>query len=448
MKKKLFTLLFCSVLALTASAEGYQVNSLSARQNGMGHVGTAMHLGAESQFFNPAGMGFMDKKLDISGSFTAIISKCYAKVDGTEYTTNSPASTPINAMLAFSVYDFLKFGVAFYTPYGSNINWGESWPGAPLNQSVKLSVYTVQPTVAWRPLKGLSVGVGLTINWGSVNLNKALIMGSSGDQALIAAGLPAMFGNNALASVNLTGNASPRVGVNVGIMWDINDKWTVGFDFRSRVDMRVKAGTANLSTAPSFEQLAALAAKYPQFAAIGLLNKLDKASFAAQMPCAAVYRFGVAYRPIKPLIVSFDAQLTGWNAYKALDITFADEIAKNFNQHIEKNYKNSWLFSLGAEYAVSNRFDVRCGLIVDTTPCNKDYYNPETPGMTKIEPSVGLTFRPISCLSINAAFLYVHGLGAKDRACPYQDLVLGERTFRADYRLRAFCPSIGIRFEL
>ncbi len=29
-----------------ASAEGYQINTLSARQNGMGHTGTALKLGA------------------------------------------------------------------------------------------------------------------------------------------------------------------------------------------------------------------------------------------------------------------------------------------------------------------------------------------------------------------------------------------------------------------
>ena len=51
------TLLSLSTLA--ASAEGYQINTLSARQNGMGHTGTAMKLGAESMIFNPAGLGFL-----------------------------------------------------------------------------------------------------------------------------------------------------------------------------------------------------------------------------------------------------------------------------------------------------------------------------------------------------------------------------------------------------
>lgn len=42
---------------VSASAEGYQINTLSAKQGGMGHTGTALKLGAESMFFNPAGLG-------------------------------------------------------------------------------------------------------------------------------------------------------------------------------------------------------------------------------------------------------------------------------------------------------------------------------------------------------------------------------------------------------
>lgn len=50
---------------LPAAAEGYQVNTLSARQNGMGHTGTALKLGAESMIFNPAGLAFDAKTLDL-----------------------------------------------------------------------------------------------------------------------------------------------------------------------------------------------------------------------------------------------------------------------------------------------------------------------------------------------------------------------------------------------
>lgn len=146
--------LLCSIAALSvslyAAAEGYQVNTLSAKQGGMGHTGVAQKLGAESMYFNPAGLGFMDKTLDLSASVNAISATAKAKVNDTWYETDNGISTPLMISAAFNIYDNLKAGINIYTPYGSSIDWTVNWPGAVLNQSVDLATYTVQPTVAWR----------------------------------------------------------------------------------------------------------------------------------------------------------------------------------------------------------------------------------------------------------------------------------------------------------
>ncbi len=418
-------------------AEGYQVNTLSAKQNGMGHTGTAMKLGSESMIFNPAGLAFMDKTIDFSGSVTGIFATAHAKVDGTEYSTANDPSTPLSFNLGMSVYDKLKVGVSFYTPYGSGINWGENWPGAVLNQSVKLQAFTVQPTVAWRILPNLSIGAGAMVTWGNVDLNKGLVTPGSLNNLLTAMGMPMRF-EDTPASINLSGKAAVTVGVNVGAMWDISDKVTVGASFRSQMGMKVKCGNASVS--------------YANEAAQGLLqqqlNILNQANFKAEMPCAAVYNIGVSYKPVKKLILAFDAQLTGWNAYKSLDIEFLSEQLTPYNQHLEKNYRNSWTFHLGGQYSLTERFDLRAGLMLDTTPVRKTNYNPETPGMTKIEPAVGFSFYPVKNFSIDAALQYVAGLGYDGASCSYADLLAGKvDVFTADYNVHAWNPSIGVTFR-
>lgn len=456
MKKTLITL--AALAAITsASAEGYQINTLSARQNGMGHTGTALYLGAESMIFNPAGLTSLDSSLEVTGSFTAILATAKATLpDGSQFTTDNSPSTPLSASVGFSIYDNLKAGVTFYTPYGSGINWTDNWPGAVLNQSVSLKTFTLQPTIAWQPLKGLSIGAGLMLTWGNVNLNKGLIDPTSFNrmqQGMIALGWMTpdqymKYGTSTIpASINLNGSAGVAVGVNVGVMYDINDQWTVGFDYRSKMSMKVKAGDATLKFANAHAQ-AILDNQ------IGLLNQ---SQFAAQMPCAAVYNFGVSYRPINKLTLAFDAQLTGWNTYKSLDIEFLDEALASYNQHIEKNYRNSWTFHIGGEYKLTDRLDLRLGMMIDTTPVNANHYNPETPGMTKIEPSVGFSFRPIKNFSIDASFLYVAGLGADNRSCEYPDVIAAKypqlfdgvtsKTFTADYHVHAFNPSIGFTLK-
>lgn len=439
--KRILTSAVAAMAALSLMAEGYQINTLSTKQLGMGHAGTAMKLGAESMIFNPAGLGFSDKTLDITGSITGIKSEATATVEGKDYKTENGLSTPLAVNAAFKVYDNLQAGISFYTPYGSGINWTNDWPGAVLSQKVDLKMYCIQPTLSWRITPKLSVGAGLMITWGSVNLDKGLVSGASFDAMLPQP----MLGDMPAASINLNGTSQVALGVNVGAMYEITDQWTVGASFRSKMSMKVKAGIA----AVDYANETAKTLLEPK------LGNVDKANFKAKMPAPYVLNFGVAYKPIKPLTLAFDAQLTGWNTYRQLDIEFPSPLS-GFNQNIPKNYSNAWCFKLGAQYELTKRFDIRAGLMVDTSPVNKDYYNPETPGMTKIEPTVGFSFRPIPRLSIDFAFMYIHGMGIDGAKCGYEDLLLKsaglpeaayQKTFTADYKVHAFAPSLGISYS-
>lgn len=438
--------LIAAALALASSsslmAEGYQVNTLSARQGGMAHTGVALKLGAESQLFNPAGMGFMTRTLDISAGISGVMATGYATTGGTRHETSNKVSTPLMASAAFSIYDFLKAGITVYTPYGSSINWSENWPGAVLNQSVDLATYTIQPTIAWRITPRLSVGAGLTIAWGNVDLNKGLVVPSTVDMSLAASGIPYRFGDTTPASVNLTGTASVAAGYNIGVMYDISDRWTAGVSYRSLMKMRVKAGNASVTYANDIAR-----------SALSSLDVLNEANFTAEMPMPAVLTIGASYRPLSNLTVALDAQLTFWSSYKTLDIEFLSQQLTPYNQHLVKDYSDAWAFRLGAQYGLTDRFDLRAGFIVDLSPVNTSHYNPETPGMTKLEPTIGFTFRPIPSVAIDLSAVYVAGLGTDQARCSYTDLLaqrLGlpsEREFTADYKVHAFVPSIGLSYS-
>lgn len=439
MKKKLTILAAAAAMTAPAFAEGYQVNSLSARQTGMGHTGVALKLGSESMFFNPGALSFLDKNIDFNGSFTMIKPSVTAKVPGgVKYENMSTYATPLAAHLGMKVYDNFAAGISFYTPYGSKIDWSDNWPGAELNQRVKLQIFTVQPTFSWKILPNLSVGAGIMVTWGNVDMSKGLVSGSSLDMMLQAMGNPYRFGSTTPASVGLKGNADVAVGANIGALWDINKKWTVGASWRSQQTMKVRSGEATVTYANDVARTI-LEQR---------LNMIHQANFKAQMPAPWVLNFGVSYRPIEKLVIAADAQLTGWHAYQHLDIEFLSEQVKPYDQHIDKNYKNSWTFKLGAQYDLTHRFQVRAGLIVDQTPVSKQHYNPETPGETKIEPSVGLSFYPVPQLSIDASVLYVHGIKTTGTGT-YPDLLLGKpSTFTAVYQVNAWAPSIGLTLHL
>lgn len=461
MKKAVIALLLGATV-VSARAEGYQVNTFSTKQEGMGHAGVAMKLGAESQIFNPGAVAFSDKVFEISGAVSAIKSSATCTYEGVDYNTASKISTPMNFSASFRIYDNLYGGVTFYTPYGSSIDWGQSWAGAVLNQSVSLKVMTVQPTLSWRIIPRLSVGAGLMISWGSVDLNKGLVSASSLNKLIGLMNMTGQYGQLAEyngvtpASVNLNGKSELALGVNVGALYEINDKVSVGASFRSKQTMHVKTGDATVTYAD--EQARQILG--------ATLDNLNTTNFDASMPAPYVFTFGAAYKPIPRLTLAFDAQLNGWGTYKQLDITFANQ--QQFDQHLKKDYHNAWTFHLGGQYAATDRLDVRAGLMVDLSPVNDDHYNPETPGMTKFEPAVGLSFRPVKGLSVDLAFMYVGSAGKKGATGQYDDFLAPiyngmldkagipeammprlplTGTFRADYKAHAFIPSIGVSYS-
>ena len=163
--KKVIALACLSMLPMTyVAAEGYQVNAQSTKQAGMGHVGVAMKLGAESMHFNPAGLAFMENKIHLSAGVSGVFSKGkFTDGDYVQRPDNTP-STPLYVYAGFKIYDNLAAGVSVTTPYGSSMNWGKDWKGAHLVQDIALKAFNVQPTVSWKITDRLSVGAGLMMD--------------------------------------------------------------------------------------------------------------------------------------------------------------------------------------------------------------------------------------------------------------------------------------------
>ena len=197
--KRLLTLLVAVVSATGLRAEGYQVNNLSTRQTGMGHVGTAMKLNSESIFFNPAATAFQDSKFDLSVGAAGILSYCTYTPSPTmengfysgnrpEWESDNKMSTPIYAYFNYKPSDRWAVGLGFFTPNGSSMNWGDDWPGANLVQEINLAAYTVQPTVSFKLCDRVSIGAGLMITWGNFDLSRSMLPVATGS-ATAAGGL-------------------------------------------------------------------------------------------------------------------------------------------------------------------------------------------------------------------------------------------------------------------
>lgn len=475
--KKVIALVGLSLLPFSyAAAEGYQANAQSTKQAGMGHVGVAMKLGAESMHFNPAGLVFMEKPVQLSAGVSGVFSKGkFTKGDYTARPDNTP-STPLYIYAGFKIYDNLAAGVSLTTPFGSGMNWGKDWQGAHLVQDISLQAFNLQPTVSWRIMDRLSVGAGLMMEFGNIELSRALIgpgelgamagklLAMKPELAALAApllGEIAKFDDISAASVNLKGDAGIRLGFNVGAMFDINEQWTVGLSYRSKVKARVKEGDVQLTYAnrESMDQILGTVNKFLPL--IGVQNPIalpefNNATFSSELPLPDNWNVGVTYRPTDRWVVSGEVQFVGWGAYDKLDVHFypTEELGV-YDISAPKRYKNSRIYRLGTQFAATNRLDVRLGAYYDESPVEDNYLNPETPSMDKLGITAGLSFRPLERLSVDFAFSYVTGFG-RDGSYTDEYMLLKslpvpesekQRTFGGHYNIYALMPALGLSYS-
>ena len=430
MKKTLFAVLAaCSLL----SAESYQVNTLSAKQLGMAHTGAGLKLGSESMHFNPGGLGFLDKALDISAGATFIMPE--VEFYGSQgKTVNDKLGTPLYVYMASRITDWISAGWSFTTPYGNSADYGKNWEGAGLLQDISLSVYALQPTAAFKVRNDISIGVGPAIYFGSFEQSKDLVLSQS---------LPP----NAM-SVNFSGDADVAIAANVGILYDLlPNKLSLGVGYRSEAKMKVAEGKPKVSY--TNENIETTVAAVPQLK--GAVNLLEASRLKAELPLPANLNTGISFRPTEKLLLAFDWQMVFWGAYKELIMDLGNP---TFNAVSQKNYHNTDAYRFGAQYTVIDQLDVRLGLYYDETPVDDDYLTPESPSTNKLGTTIGLSFRPIPNLSIDVAFLYSNGSGDLGR-----DATSGSNPDKFDaskneydglngrYEVQALVPSIGLNFN-
>lgn len=431
--KRFFLVLLAVVFVMPVFAEGYQVNVLSAKQTGMGHVGAGMKLGAESMHFNPAGLVFLNNNVDLSVGFSGIFSQAKYKDGDYSAKTDNPVGTPVYAYAGYRIFDNLAAGISLTTPYGNSLKWPNNWKGAHLIQDISLKSYVIQPTLSYKILDKLSIGVGMQIAFGNVELSRALLPVG----ALVAVpGFGPDYADVVAVSATLEGKSKIKLGYNIGVMYDVCDQVTIGLSYRSRIRMKVKEGTASLDYAS--DRVKAV------LDALGKIPPLDKGTFHAQLPLPSNTTLGVSYRPAERWELALDLQYVGWSAYDSLNVVFNEKVLQIQDIKAEKNYKNTMTYRIGAQYMATERLDVRMGLYYDQSPIRKHNYNPETPGMGKIGVSTGLSFEPYRNLQIDFAFLYIQGIG---RDGSYPDPANPAGVFSGHYNSSAYSASLGIAYR-
>ncbi len=409
--KKLFIGAALLISSLSAYAEGYQVNLQGNRQTGMGHTGTGLLMGASSLHFNPGALGFMESKYEFSLGASFIFSNNTFQKQGPslyEAKSDNPMGTPFYFYGATKLTDKMVFGLSVTTPFGNSLSWGKEWDGRFLIQDISLRAIFIQPTIAYKINDKFGVGVGFVAVNGDVELNKALPLTDQGG----------VEGN-----VNIAGNTW-AFGFNAGLTYKANETLTLGLNYRSEVMVKLEGGDATFNTPKSLNTSSA----FPKN------NKFD-----AQLPMPYNITFGAGFQASEKLLLALDLQYVGWSAYKTLDFDFEQNTPSLQDSENVRNFENTMIYRLGAEYELKENVQLRAGIYYDTTPIPEDLLTPETPGTNKTGISAGFTWGITEKMDLDGSLLYIHGQKREDGYAP--------SNFYGTYSTNAIIPGIGLTYS-
>lgn len=424
MQKKCFIFSLLMILCVqNLYAGGYQVMLQGNRQTAIGLNGAAITRDASSIFWNPGSMTWSKNSLQLGVSpIFANILYADTETSNGNYTarTNNLINYPFHVYAVYGKNKW-KAGLGIYTPFGSRAEWEDTWKGRFILKSIDLKAIYFQPTFSYRLTDKIGIGAGLVYAMGSVKLSKAI---------------PIQTNDGTESEVNLNGTTS-GLGYNIGIQFQPTEKISIGVNYRSLINAEVEGGDAEFNV-PAY--------------LLGTSFPTDN-TFSASLPLPANLLVGLGWQVHPRWLVAAEANLVQWSAYESLKIDFEKNSDQLQDLDSPRNYKNSVLMKLGAEYTATDKLDLRMGIYYDPSPADKGYITPETPNSNRINFTGGFGYDFNEKATLDMSLLVV--LGAETSQSTQDLLNAGtlnpakgsQEALAGSYKFNAIIPGVSFHYN-
>ena len=418
-------LLFAGVPPLL-DAQGFGIYEQGTCSMGRAGTGVAAPCAdGSAMFFNPAGLASLKgghatagvTLIDVEGGFTDDIFHQETSLD-------DPLLAVPQAYVSYSPSPRLGVGVGLFAPYGLQTEWPLTFDGRFTGyKNILRSIY-VQPTLAYQVTSWLSLGGGLDVVIGKVELNQRLDLSNQVIPAIPGVPIPAgtsfaQFGiapGTDFADAHLEATKTTLTAHWGGIV-KFNEKLSIG----GRYLMHAKfdySGTAQFGQVPTnliipadivIGGVTVAPAGTPVDAllrALGVFNTIlvpQSVSTSITNPEQVV--FGAAYKPRRDWTLLADYQFTRWaKRFSQVNIDFANPL---LNRVLYERYQNTNGFRFGAEWAKDATWTLRGGYLYHEGAAPPETVTPLLPEGDRNEFTGGVTVKLAKGLTGDVAYQYV-----------------------------------------
>lgn len=397
-----------AALSSAAVAGGFMLTEQSVAGLGRAYAGAGI-VGDDlsAVWYNPAGMSLLSGTAVQMGAVVADLDL--------EVTTNESATfghhkaskengrkhgVPIpNMYLVHQIKDDMWFGLGITVPFGMATEYDNNWAAADKGMNAEVKVFDINPNVAFKLTDTLSFGAGVSLQYVTAQFEQKNNLG---------------HGTAMRVRLNADGWAW---GGNLGFMWQPTETVRVGLAYRSQVNHKADGYLkSDLETANGT-----------------LIKHFQSNDGHAEMSAPHVITLTGTWKATEALRLSGLVRWTNWSSFDKLPISgsslynasytagvlaYGPEVAgqKATNKHnAVYNWKDSWLFTVGADYDINDEFTVRGGVGYEISPVDDDKYRSATiPDTDRLWLSMGATWHASKNLQSDFGIAYLKGIGNKD----------------------------------
>lgn len=352
----LFFLVFLGTGPLSQGS-GFLIYEHGAAAMAMAGAFVAVANNPTAIFHNPAGLAFLDGTQISLGTTLITASGSLSLPNWPDPTFQSIEREsqwfyPSTFYISHKISDRIVAGFGFFTPYGLGIKWPKDYPLRYIAVSDDMKTFFFNPTLAFKLSDNLSVGVGVTYIYSTLEFD------------LVEPLVPAPF---LILDVPATFEAKGSGwGLNAGALYkgenfSLGLNWRGGFDIEYDGDLEL-----DLTNLP---------------APVSSLMGTGKTTFSfPHILCV-----GVAFNLTESLMLTADVHYVLWSTYNeftvevdvpGLTAIYPPGIA---DKHVEENWEDSFVFRGGIQYMVNENFALRAGALYDQTPQPVETMDPILP---------------------------------------------------------------------
>jgi long-chain fatty acid transport protein len=342
----------CALSARPCRASGFLIYDISGQAIARASAVSADDDEPAAVWFNPANLVYLGGVTASAGGVFLTSKSSFSPSAGGADTNTERGNFFLPAIFASGlITDRVAVGMGAYSTFGIGITWPEDWEGRQSAIHASLETLTLNPTVAVRVHRQISVAAGFDAVRSVVDFTN---------------GLPSLIGGDVRLAAGTWG-----YGFNLAALYKVYPgRLHFALTYRSRVKLDF-SGRANFSPTN------------PDFAPV-----LPDQGGTASITLPDIITVGAMGRPLAGLALTFDANIVLWSTYDRIPIDFqtAPDLA------IVPNGRNTITLRSGADWSFPARWPglhLRGGLIYDRSAIPSTNLGPGLPDSDRIDLALG-----------------------------------------------------------